>query len=523
MKITIILACNKFGGIGLNNKMPWHSKTDLLFFRWVTSSEKSAVIMGSNTFASCGQLKDRLNIILSNKEDNVFCDKSNEYMKSNENVKTNEQIIYSKSIDEALTICNKNNIKTLYVIGGAQIYRLFYDNEIYDDIILSYINDNVKCDTHISFHETVMKHGSLIYSTDDIIRYHYKRPANKDEHGYISLIKDILARGCLKNNRTGIDTLSIFGHTTRYSLENNTFPLLTTKKMFIRGVIEELLWFLSGSTNSKLLEEKGVNIWKGNSSKEFLGNRKLDYEEGDIGPLYGFQWTHWGADYNDFKVKKVCEQINSEQINSEQLDNEKLEANKYKKLRNEGINQIKEIIHTIKTDPDSRRIILSAWNVSDLDKMTISPCHVLAQFYVNNNKLSCQLYQRSADVGLGVPFNIASYALLTIMIAQCTGTIPYEFIHTLGDAHIYKDHIVPLNEQIKREPYSFPKIYIDKPTVYHGPTVYKDKSAGNYQDKSAGSYQDNSQDTDMIFNYKYSDFKIKYYRHHDPISMKMAI
>lgn len=227
--------------------------------------------------------------------------------------------------------------------------------------------------------------------------------------------------GKKRSDRTGVGTVSIFGAQMRFDLRNDIFPLLTTKRVFWRAVLEELLWFIKGSTNAKELQDKNVHIWDGNSTREFLDKNGFhDREEGDLGPVYGFQWRHFGAEY------KTC----------------------HDDYTGKGIDQLNEIIERIRNNPNDRRIIMSAWNVTDIPKMALPPCHCFVQFYVADGELSCQLYQRSADMGLGVPFNIASYALLTYMIAHVTGLKPGDFIHTLGDAHVYLTHIEPLKEQV---------------------------------------------------------------------------
>lgn len=208
----------------------------------------------------------------------------------------------------------------------------------------------------------------------------------------------------------------------RFSLRDDIFPLLTTKRVFWRAVLEELLWFIKGSTDAKELQAKNVRIWDGNSSRDFLDkNGFLDREEGDLGPIYGFQWRHYGAEY-----KKCSDDYTGQ-----------------------GIDQLNNVINTIRTNPSDRRIIMNAWNVIDLPKMALPPCHCFVQFYVADGELSCQLYQRAADMGLGIPFNIASYALLTCMIAHVTNLKPGDFVHTLGDTHIYLNHIEPLEEQVQ--------------------------------------------------------------------------
>ena len=258
---------------------------------------------------------------------------------------------------------------------------------------------------------------------------------NEGEEQYLNLIRLILAKGEIREDRTGTGTMGIFGHQIRFSLADDSFPLLTTKRVFYRGVFEELLWFLRGDTNANHLKEKGVHIWDGNSSKAFLESRGLgNREEGDLGPVYGFQWRHFGAKYHDMHFD----------------------------YRGLGIDQLQNAINTIKNNPKDRRIIVSAWNPIDLDIMALPPCHLLFQFYVSadGKRLSLQWYQRSCDIGLGVPFNIASYALLLRLVACVCNLEPGEVVMSMGDAHVYKDHVDALNEQISRTPRKFPKLLI---------------------------------------------------------------
>lgn len=233
---------------------------------------------------------------------------------------------------------------------------------------------------------------------------------------YEDLLFDVRHNGTYKEDRTGTGTYSVFGRQIRYNLQHG-FPLITTKKVFMKGVTHELLWFLSGNTNTKYLLDNDIHIWDAWQDKN-----------GELGPVYGHQWRSWTGPYPDY----------------------------------ESIDQIAAVIDSIKNNPDSRRHIVSAWNVAEVDEMALPPCHLLFQFYVADGKLSCQLYQRSADLFLGVPFNIASYALLTHMIAQQTGLEVGDFVHTFGDAHIYANHLEQVDEQLSREPYDFPLLSLNK-------------------------------------------------------------
>lgn len=294
---------------------------------------------------------------------------------------------------------------------------------------------------------------------------------NLDEQGYLDLCKRIIEEGEYRQDRTGTGTYSLFAPPQlRFSLRDNTLPLLTTKRVYYKGVLEELLWFVAGCTDGKKLSEKGVRIWDGNGSREFLDKQGLSHRrEGDLGPVYGFQWRHFGAEYKD------CETDYTGQ----------------------GEDQLAEVIRKIKETPYDRRIIMSAWNPKDLKSMALPPCHMFCQFYVSFPKeggrpqLSCQMYQRSCDMGLGVPFNIASYALLTRMIAEVCDMDAGEFIHTMGDAHVYSDHVEPLKVQIARTPGSFPKLTF----------------ARNITD---------------IDDFKYEDFILHDYKPQSKIDMKMS-
>ncbi|XP_055705671.1 thymidylate synthase [Phlebotomus papatasi] len=289
--------------------------------------------------------------------------------------------------------------------------------------------------------------------------------SHHDEDQYLQLIQRIIDTGVKRDDRTGVGTLSIFGAQMRFDLRNDVFPLLTTKRVFWRGVAEELIWFIRGSTDAKELQQKNIGIWNGNSTREFLDSMGFtEREEGDLGPVYGFQWRHFGAPYGTCKDK----------------------------YDGQGVDQLKEVIQRIREKPNDRRIIMSAWNPVDLPIMALPPCHCLVQFYVANGELSCQMYQRSADMGLGVPFNIASYALLTRIIAHITDLKPGDFVHTLGDAHVYLNHVEPLKEQLLRRPKPFPTLKFSRKV------------------------------TD-IEDFKFEDFVLNDYNPHPKIAMEMAV
>lgn len=261
---------------------------------------------------------------------------------------------------------------------------------------------------------------------------------------YLDLLTRVLAEGVRKEDRTGTGTLSVFGHQMRFDLSEG-FPCLTTKKLHLKSIIHELLWFLNGDTNVKYLQDNGVRIW----------NEWAD-KNGDLGHVYGYQWRSW-PDYNGGHI-----------------------------------DQITEVVNTIKNNPDSRRIIVSSWNVADLPNMNLPPCHAFFQFYVADGKLSLQLYQRSADIFLGVPFNIASYALLLLMMAQVTGLEPGDFVHTLGDAHIYTNHLEQVKLQLTREPRALPNMIVN-------------------------------QDVKDIFSFKFEDFELVNYDPHPHIKGEVAV
>jgi thymidylate synthase len=297
---------------------------------------------------------------------------------------------------------------------------------------------------------------------------------NLEEKQYLDLIKNIIENGFLEEGRNG-NTLSTFGASLRFTLKDGKIPIMTTKKTAWKTCVKELLWFISGNTNTQLLQEKGVNIWDGNTSRDFLDSRNLNaYPEGMMGPSYGYQWRSFGAKY-DCSTGKPFEE------RKEGIE------------KKEGIDQLQYIIDQLKDSKtrNSRRLIMTAWNPLQLDEMALPPCHILCQFHVHkNNQLSCSMYQRSNDECCGTPFNIASYSFLTHLLAKHCGLEAYEFVYFKGNCHIYEEHIESAKLQMNREPFPFPTLII-------------------------------KQMRENINDYKIQDFEINNYQHHDQIYYKM--
>jgi len=444
MKIYLILATTTNGGIGYDNKIPWKNKTDLKYFSKLTKTGNNAVIFGKNTFLSVKKLKDR----------DIF-------------VLTKDKSIPNSfdNLNDILERCS--NYDNVWIAGGAQLYDDFLKNYsnllngIFHNIILEDVKTDISVKEKINILTPFIKDlekDNIIFniylknplSNDllNVIREFIPIPKNQLDIDYLNLIKTVLEEGELRVSRNA-KTISKFSHKLDIDLSQG-FPLLTTKKVFFKGVLEELLWFIQGNTNSKDLEEKGVNIWKLNTTREFLDNLNLDYQEGLGGPIYGWQWRRFGQKY----------------LNQDGL--------------NQGFDQLEFIINEIKTNPSSRRLFMSAWNPNQLKDMCLPPCHVSYQFYVNNNKLSCQMYQRSADIFLGLPFNIASTALLTHMIAHVTDLGVGKIHLCLGDAHVYEEHLEAIEKQIKRESLPLPTLRIINERKNIEDFQYEDFQIENY-------------------------------------------
>jgi len=432
--MNAILAVDNDYGIGKNNSIPWHSKEDLMFFKMKT--DNNVVIMGKNTWNSL-DLKvqktfcnTRICIVLSANESDINYISFHNFITCNT---INQAILYAK---------NNHNTKEIFFMGGEQVYKDSYNCGLLQNIYITNIQGNYNCDVHVKFFAN-LEHSPKWYISerkvlnDNSIMTKYTKI--HEEYQYLNLLKRIMNTGKFLDDRTGVGIYSIFGAQIEFDC-SCYFPLLTTKKTFMKGIVEELLWFLNGNTDSKLLESKGVNIWKGNTSRTYLDQYGFTNREvGDIGPGYGHQWRHWNAVYFDCHTDYITK----------------------------GIDQltqcIKNIEHEKNTKKHNRRNIMLAWNPEQIEQMSLPPCHVLVQFNLNGKYLDLHMYQRSADMFLGVPFNIASYALLLNIIAVITETVPNKLIMSFGDAHIYTNHIDAVKTQLKNTPYTFPKLSIQLP------------------------------------------------------------
>nr|WNL49641.1 dihydrofolate reductase thymidylate synthase [Marseillevirus sp.] len=408
----VVFACDQRGGIGNKGKIPWYLPEDLATFQRMTFGR--TIIYGRKTlesFPGARPLAKRRNIIISR----------------NKNLQV-EGAEVAHSIEEAFSLTQGYCV----VIGGSEIYMQCLEK--FPDLCLgvsrTLVLGDYETDTWFSIKET--KYSYLIKSSHNFETAMLFRK-NGGELGYLSLLSEVLYSGEKRSDRTGTGTRSLFGRQLLFENVSQNFPLITVKKMAWGCILSELLWFLSGSTDSKMLELQNNNIWKKNSSRKFLDGRGLNYREGDCGPIYGFQWRHWGAKYIDCDTD----------------------------YRGQGTDQILSIISQINNDPTSRRMVLSAWNVSDLDKMCLPPCHSFSQFYVRGEFLDCHLYQRSADLALGVPFNIASYACLLSILAKASGKIAGNLTMSFGDVHVYEDHIDNAHKMIERLPHKSPKLTVN--------------------------------------------------------------
>ena len=471
--LNLIFNRNVQGIIGINNDLFTGIGEDFIHFKEKTSQK--IVVMGYNTFKSLpgkkniNLLSERLNVVISNNHYDNLIETINE-------CEEKLDILVYRTFDDFYNKLTENkidfdkeeykNINDIFIIGGSCLYNYVYDNykintiyETISDVRIS-IDDYVGERNKITYFNRVIddKKFMKIYSKENtsdininmgmgggskkikgfykINTYQNKEEVNLQEIEYLKLLKYIYGEGIHKDSRNS-KVISIFAPPQmRFDLRDG-FPLLTTKRVPWKTVLRELLWFISGSTDNKVLQDKRVRIWDGNSTKEYLETRGLShYQEGDLGPIYGFQWRHFGAEYKG----------------------------KDSDYTGEGIDQLNSIVDLIKNDPGSRRIIMNSWNAKDLEKMALPPCHVMVQFSVDTTEgcIDAKLTQRSGDMFLGVPFNIASYAFLLHIIGNITGYTPRHFIHDIGDAHIYNNHREAIVKQLERPTYKFPKLEITR-------------------------------------------------------------
>jgi dihydrofolate reductase / thymidylate synthase len=414
--ISVVVAATMDGGIGQAGGLPWPKlPEDMAAFRSITTSTRlpwrqNAVVMGRTTFDGLPvrPLPGRINVVLT----------------SRDTVALPEGVLTATSLDAAVHAATAAGAEHVFVIGGARAITEALAHPATGTVYLTLVHGVHVADTFIPnvaaagytvTHERRTEHCTFQVLVRD-------KAAAHPETQYLDLVQHVLRVGSPRVDRTGVGTRASFGHTMRFSLAGNTLPLLTTKRVFWRGVAEELLWFIRGGTDARELAARGVHIWDANAAGR----------EGDLGPIYGFQWRHFGAAYGGAAADHT----------------------------GAGVDQLKAIIAAIKATPTDRRMVMSAWNPVDIPKMALPPCHVLCQFFVDDRGVSCTMYQRSADLGLGVPFNIASYALLTHLVAHVCGLPAAELMLVFGDTHVYDTHVDALRTQLARTPRPFPKLFI---------------------------------------------------------------
>lgn len=497
---ALVYAATRKGGIGKDGKLPWPLlREDLKRFHTITTppeGQRSVVIMGAKTWASLPTTNRPLA-----KRDNVVLSSS----QSREALGLPDGVQLCRTLEEALLFADTltpSRVHGVFVIGGAKVFEeaqhhprctRVYMTEILAPDFPADVHFKLDVNAFTMNHDNHVNHDEatgiwyqhVLYvrsnlTTKPLVSHSRLPPEHKEtkepltvtmpvpstsnveELQYLSLVEDIIKTGVRKSDRTGIGTLSKFGCMAKYDLRGGKIPLLTTKRVFWRGVVEELIWLMAGKTSAKALQEKKVHIWDGNGTKTFLDSVGQGYrEEFDLGPIYGHQWRFFGAPYVDSKTD----------------------------YSGQGVDQLADLVQLIKKSPDSRRILMSAWNPVQLKEMALPPCHVLCQFYIapavacnsesktrgsGPHELHCAMYQRSCDMGLGVPFNIASYSLLTHLLAHVCGLRPGTFTHMMGDTHVYLNHVEPLKEQLARVPTAFPTLRFKRPLTSVEEFTYAD-------------------------------------------------
>lgn len=476
MQIWFILAHSYSQGISKSGKIPWDCKKDMSFMKSITTAPglKNGLLMGRKTFESIGRiLPNRENIIISSQPQLTL--------------DNNAHVV--ESISAGLAKGRELGLDILWIFGGAIIYDAFLVDSQFNQLIDGFIITTAPerhCDTFIktNIYKFIEQRQYKLICPPRVLekvadgayeRSIYSRLPNLKEEwepivcslegnsidkSYLELVKRILAQGNRRETRNGA-TISKFSENISFDLAEG-FPLLTTKKVFFNGIIRELLWFIKGDTDARNLEANNVTIWSGNTSKEFLEKNGLPYEEGIGGPIYGYQWRNFGQEYT-YKDK-----------------NGQLQTTPGVKF---GVDQLQFIIDELRANPMSRRLFMSSWNPNQLSQMCLPPCHISYQYYVENGRLSCMMVQRSADVFLGLPFNIASVALLVHLVANIVGLAPGKIHICIGDAHIYEDHLEPIRVQLGRSgmDYDLPRLILKSKPRKMEDYEFEDVEIQNYK------------------------------------------
>ncbi len=436
--ISLIVCVDSKYGIGKSNQMPWYVPEDLKHFKNITDGH--TVVMGRKTWESIPDkfkpLKNRENIVLSStKLGDERC------------------IIFNNYID---LIRHLESKKTVFIIGGSYLYNLFLKLNMVDKIYMTRLETNHNCD--IFFPKQYMKNYNEISCTElaPNVNVHEYEFNNKEEQQYLNILKDIYENGYDMDDRTGVGTRSLFVKQIKFDLRNYTIPLLTTKRVFFRGIVEETLFFLSGSTDVRKLREKGIYYWDGNTSREFLDKRGLTHlQEYDMGSTYSFLYRHFGANYQGMDKNYI----------------------------GQGFDQVQYLIDEIKNNPTSRRLMINIWDPNSLDKASLPPCMFCMIFYVNikTNEISMNTIIRSSDVTLGLPFNLINASVILRLICHCTGYQPGDLYITTNHTHIYNNHFKAVEEQLKRKPNrTFPKMLINTTNKNIFEITYDDFELLNY-------------------------------------------
>lgn len=432
-RFFISVAVSKNLVIGSNSNIPWKIRKDLEYFKQLTDGH--IILMGRKTYESLPRrLSNRYHVVLSSQQ-------------HDSQLSPTSDVFFSDNLDDCLAkVYNMMELsadKKCFIIGGSSLFQQFSPHV--SKLYVTHVDKYIKGDTYffpsenlsmVEMKERFWDDHEKCYVT--MLEYVWnKEQTNSHDAEYVRMLQDIIKNGKLRSDRTGTGTKGVFGRQLRFDLKDS-IPILSTKLTAWKACLKELLWFMRGDTNAKHLQEQGVHIWDGNTSRKFLDQRGLHHmPEGDIGAGYGFQWRHFGSEY------KTCNDT----------------------YHNQGIDQLQQVINALKSDPFSRRHVVSAWNPTALPNMALPPCHIMFQFYVSEDDngqkwLSTHMYQRSVDCFLGLPFNILSYSLLTHMIAKMTDMLPNELVISTGDTHIYNDHLSQVMEQIDRVPLAPAKVLL---------------------------------------------------------------